>query len=224
MDVKIIKGHEVLSLVKPYLPENPIIIEAGSFNGSDTKKLATFWPQGTVYAFEPVPEIYALLLENVKDIQTIHPQNIALFESTGNATFHVSMHPKKPERPFQAGSLLQPTKRLELSPVLYPSTIIVPTITLDEWATQNNITHIDFAWLDMQGTELNVLKASPNMLATLKVIHMEVEFIQAYANQYVKEDVEQYLGNHGFTLLAQDFENTTDWFYGNQVWIKSSLL
>jgi len=212
----------VLPLVKEYLPENPVIIEAGSFNGSDTKKIAAFWPAATIYAFEPVPEIFTLLQDNVKHIPSIHPQNIALFEDTGHAEFHVSMHPKKPEKPFQAGSLLKPTKRLELSPVVYPKTITVRTITLDDWAEQNNITYIDFAWLDMQGTELNVLKASPNMLATLKVIYTEVEFIQAYANQYILDDVVTWLTAQGFTLVAQDFKNTTDWFYGNQVWIKTS--
>src|ERR1700719_782793 len=47
----------VLHFVKHFLPENPVILEAGANNGEDSARFATFWPQGTLYAFEPVPEL-----------------------------------------------------------------------------------------------------------------------------------------------------------------------
>jgi len=53
----ICKPHQFVDIVAPYLPANPVIIEAGAFNGSDTIKLAKKWPQATIHAFEPVPAI-----------------------------------------------------------------------------------------------------------------------------------------------------------------------
>src|SRR5688500_2419194 len=43
------------TLLKKILPQNPIIIEAGAQFGEDTEWMSEFWPQGTIYAFEPSP-------------------------------------------------------------------------------------------------------------------------------------------------------------------------
>lgn len=90
-----------------------------------------------------------------------------------------------------------------------------------DWAQQNNVSHLDMLWLDMQGYELNVLKSlSPELLSTVKVIHTEVGFIEAYEGQPTYPVVKQWLEEQGFTEVARDFENTTDWFFGNIVMIK----
>jgi precorrin-6B methylase 2 len=36
-----------------YLPANPVIIEAGAYDGSNTRDFCRFWPECQVYAFEP---------------------------------------------------------------------------------------------------------------------------------------------------------------------------
>jgi FkbM family methyltransferase len=215
-----ITKQTLLPFIQPFLPANPIIIEAGAFTGGDTQRLSSFWPQATIHAFEPVPDIFALLKTNVSSLHNVHCHPMGLSDTTGTAQFYVSESPKKPGAPFQAGSLLKPKERLKLSPVQYNKTITINAITLDDWAQQNNIPHVDFAWLDMQGYELNVLKASPRMLATLKVIYTEVEFVEAYENQYMYHDVRTWLEAQGFIMIARDFSDNPDWFYGNAVFVK----
>ncbi len=213
--MNIIKKEQLLPLVAKYLPSNPVIIEAGAFNGSDTKRLAEFWPMGTIHAFEPVPNIFQLLTENTANYSNVHRHNYALSSHDGQALFYVSEKPSRPGKPFQAGSLHKPKERLNLSDARYPHQITVPTVTLDTWAREHNVAHIDFLWLDAQGHELEIVKAAPNMLSTVRALWMEVQFIDAYHNQPRYPEVAQWIEAQGFSIVAQDFKNETDWFFGN---------
>jgi len=58
-------------------------------------------------------------------------------------------------------------------------------------------------WLDMQGYELNALKACSAILKTVKVILTEVEFVEAYEGQYLFVEVKQWLEQQGFTMIAR---------------------
>ena len=44
--------------IAQFLPENPVILEAGAHVGTDTVEMVNLWPKCTVYAFEPVPELF----------------------------------------------------------------------------------------------------------------------------------------------------------------------
>lgn len=136
--MKIIKKQDLLPILRPLLPDNPIIIEAGAFDGKDTITLATFWPQGTIHAFEPVPEIFSLLQKRTQNFSNIVRHAYALSDANGTASFYVSEKPSRPGKPFQAGSLLQPKERLQYSDAQYPQAITVPTITLKKWATEQD--------------------------------------------------------------------------------------
>ena len=46
-----------------FLPENPVILEAGAHKGKDTVEMAKLWPAGTIHAFEPVPSLFKKLGE-----------------------------------------------------------------------------------------------------------------------------------------------------------------
>jgi len=43
-----------LRVMAQFLPENPVIIEAGAYQGRDTIKLAQRFTSGSIYAFEPL--------------------------------------------------------------------------------------------------------------------------------------------------------------------------
>ncbi len=219
-EIKIIKSHLALEFIKPYLPENPIIVEAGAFKGHDTLKLANMWPRSIIHAFEPVPELFEELQNRTANIKNIHCYKLALSNHDGTATFHISEHPKRPGTPSQAGSLLKPKERLKHTLIYFTGTIEVPTITLDSWAEQNNINHVDFLWLDMQGHELAMPKASSHILKTVQVIHTEVEFIESYENNPQYEEVKNWLESNGFTLVAQTFDNQSAHFFGNVIFVK----
>lgn len=216
----ILKPHRVLEHIKPYLSHAPIIVEAGAFNGTDTIRLAQQWPQGTIHAFEPIPALYEILIKNTASFSNIHCYPLALSNANGSAPMYVSEKPDRPQKPSQASSLLVPKERLIHSAIHFPYTIPVTTITLDTWAQKHHISHIDFAWLDIQGQELAVLTASPHILATIKVLYLEVSFIESYEGQPLYGEVQQWLTTQGFQEIGRDFENTTDWFFGNSLFVR----
>lgn len=216
----IITSSEIYKTVAPYLCKNPIIIEAGSFIGHDTLRMAQAWPEATIHAFEPVPELFEQLKEKTKDYKSIVCHNIALSDHTGNATLYVAQKPNKPEKTTQASSLHKPTGRLTHSPIIYPHAINVSTITLDDWAKHNNITHIDFLWLDMQGHERAALYGAQKILPTVKAIFTEVNFIHGYEGQPLAHEVITWIEQQGFTECARTFANQTDWFFGEILFVK----
>jgi FkbM family methyltransferase len=218
--MNIIKKSHILPYVMQYLPHDPVIVEAGAFDGTDTRKMAAQWTQSTIHAFEPVPDVFALLEKNTADLPNVIRHPIALSDQNGSATLYVSEKQSRPGEPFQAGTLLKPKERLKHSPITYPRTITVPTITLDTWAAQNSIDQIDFMWLDLQGMALPVLKGAINILKTVRALFVEVEFIEAYENQAQYEQTKTWLESQGFTAVAQDFADTTSWIYGNVLFVR----
>ena len=218
----IFKSHEALKHIKQHLPSNPIVVEAGAFNGNDTQKMANLWPKGTIHTFEPVPEIFVQLKKNTAHLPNVHCHQLALSDQNGTAQFHLAEKPEKPGVPTQAGSLRKPKKRLQWSSIQFPRTINVQTITLDSWVQQNNIDHVDFLWLDIQGQELDVLKTAPHILPTVKVIYTEVSFIESYENQPLCEEVKTWLEQHGFKEVGRDFTDQKKWFFGNALFVQQN--
>lgn len=215
------KTETILNFVKQFLPENPIILEAGAFEGTDTLKLSEKWPNSTIYSFEPVPQLFYYVQERIKNIKNVLLNNIALSDNKGIAEFHVSEIAGRPGISYGSGSLLAPKDTLKYDPnIVFNHKIAVKTTTIDEWAQENKIDHIDFFWLDMQGVELNALMKATNILKTVKVIYTEVEFLQAYEGQYLYIDVMKWLYEQGFREVARDFDYPPTWYYGNSVFVR----
>ena len=219
----------VLSFVKPYLPKNPIIIEAGGRDGIDTIKMAKFWPQSVIYTFEPVPELYETITRNIKRFSRIKSYPIALSENNGIATFYLSEYWHDLGTVSGSSSLLPPKEHLIYDhSVIFPRSMKVETRRLDDWACENGISKIDFLWLDMQGYELNMLMTS-ELGRKAKAIYLEVSFVEAYRGQYLYEDVKKWMHSNGFFLAAVDFDENAieseliekNRYFGNAVFLRS---
>lgn len=197
---------EALLLAKKFLPDNPNILDAGAFDGTDTVAMAKMWPNGMLYAFEPVPEIYHWLGDKTQNCDNVRCFSIALSNKTGYQEFFLSEDPNKPGVNFQSGSLLAPKEHLKYSHIQFNKKTTVPTITIDKWAELYGVSRIDMMWLDMQGMELEVLRASPRILSTVKVIYTEVEFVEAYAGQGMYEEIKAFMAENGFIEYARNFD------------------
>ncbi|HEX2978575.1 MAG TPA: FkbM family methyltransferase [Candidatus Babeliales bacterium] len=204
-------AHEILPYVAKLMPEKPIIVEAGAYDGADSVHLAKTITNCTVHSFEPVPELYNKVLTKTQGVKNIFTYQMALSDKDGESLFYVSELAENPGVASASSSLLPPKEHTVLTPQLsFPTQISVKTTTLDTWAAQNGITHVDFLWLDMQGYEMNMLKGSPKILKTVKAILTEVEFIEAYLGQYLFADIKKFLEAEGFILKA--LSTAGEWF------------
>jgi len=117
--------------------------------------------------------------------------------------------------------LHKPKERLSKSPLIFLRTTQVNTITLDEWAQENDVERIDLLWLDTQGHELAILQAAPKMINHIGVILAEVAFGENYENQPQYTDVVAWMEQHDFDHVGRDFADTTKSFFGNALFIRS---
>jgi 2-O-methyltransferase len=197
------KGVIPKEYFRSFLPEKPVILEAGAHKGSDTVELAKMWPNGTIYAFEPVPEIFKRLAKNTRNCNNVTCYQLALGSVQGSDEMYVSTGASD-----GSSSLLPPKKHLEIFPTIYfDEKIQVSIVTLDDWAKEKNIKAIDFLWLDLQGMELKVLQSGCTILKTVKAIYSEVSSIEGYEHQNLYSELRDWLETEGFRVEREAVEN-----------------
>lgn len=198
--------------IAQFLPENPVIIEAGAHIGRDTKKMLKQWPQAKIHAFEPVPELFEELKKNTTPYSNVTCYPLALNNSSGTAQFYISSG-----RSTATSSLLAPKEYLIEHPTTVFEKTTVTTITLDAWAEKYAIPHVDFMWLDMQGGELSALQAGMHLLKTVKALYTEVSFAERYEKNPLYATIKCWLERQGFSVQKEEFR-TSAW--GNVLFIR----
>lgn len=196
-----------MSIVGNYLPQNPIILEAGASDGESTLMMLQLWPQSRIYAFEPFPRAYQILEQNTRLYTNVSRFPMALGNKVGVTDFYISRHPNSyqssEEDPGYSSSILSPFTSIWNEPnVKFEEIIQVPITILDLWAEEHKIDKIDFMWLDMQGAEGLMLEASPKILKTVKVIQTEYSNRQFYEGTMVFEELHYFMAKNGFKLIA----------------------
>lgn len=210
------KKMEIISkaVIKKYLPNNAVVIDCGAHDGKDSVELARLFTNGTVYAFEPAPKIFERLKKRTAPYQNIKCYNLALSDKIGTAKFYISSGDSD-----GSSSLLAPKEHLDYHPeTVFKETIDVKSETLDSWAGMHGIEKIDLLWLDMQGYELQMLKASDKILSTVNVIHTEVSTTELYKEIGLYADFKSYLEKKGFTVKIEAIPK--GWAMGNVMFIR----
>ena len=209
------KGIIPLSYMKNFLPQNPIIVEAGAHKGKDTIKLSKTWPKGFVHAFEPVPELFSQLLKATKKKQNVACYPFALSDNSGKSRIFISGGISD-----GSSSLLKPQEHIKLFPdVTFDKFIDVDTITLDGWAQKYTIQQIDLLWLDLQGMELNVLKSGLKLLKNVRVVYTEVSLVETYKNAPLYPEFRQWLADKGFKVQREEITG----LMGNVLFVRQNF-
>jgi FkbM family methyltransferase len=224
--------HEI-ALTKLFKSDAKLtFFDIGSCEGLSSVRYLSMFKKATVYALEPVPKNFKLVLENKKknNLQNFYPFQLGLSSEKGEATFYVSSgQPENKEKPSddssafgnKSSSLFKPGKTKEVHPWLkFKETITIKTETLDNFCNSKSIPNIDFIHMDVQGAELMVLRGGVNMLPNVKSIWLEVEKIALYEKQALKNDIEKFLDEKKFTCII----NKMNHLAGDQLWVQTSYL
>jgi FkbM family methyltransferase len=192
---RIANKPEIKKYIKKYLPNDAIIIEAGAHIGTDTIEFARIFPDGMVYAFEPVPNIFFSLAQNVGHLRNVRCFPVALGEKNGEVKMFISSGMSD-----GSSSLLAPKDHLIDHPdVLFNGNISVSSMTMDAWSELFDIPKVDLLWLDLQGLELKVLKAGQRILHTVKAIYTEVNLKETYEGAALYDELRGWLDEQGFS-------------------------
>jgi FkbM family methyltransferase len=203
---------------------NLIIFDIGACEGESSIRYSRLFPKSIIYTFEPLPNNYDIVLKNILDYkcQNIIPQNICLSNKIGKTIFYVSSG--KPENTDnsdwnygnKSSSLLKPEKTKEVHKWLeFNEEIELQTITLKQFCSENEINTIDFIHMDVQGAELLVLEGAKDLINNINLIWLEVEAVELYKGQPLKNDVEKFMLQNNFIKIADTVYNEA----GDQFWV-----
>jgi len=185
--------------ISKFLPEEPVIVEAGAHVGLDTIDMAKTFPKAKIFAFEPVPEVFEQLKKNTSKYKNVTCVQLGLSDKEGISEIFVSSGASD-----GSSSLLKPKEHLKLHPeVKFDDSLKIKTVTLDSWAKKNKL-KIDFLWLDLQGMEYKVLKKSEKTLSSVKAIFTEVSLVENYSGGVLYSTLKNFLVGKKFILDKEE--------------------
>jgi hypothetical protein len=79
-------------------------------------------------------------------------------------------------------------------------TLPITLSTLDDWAREEGVAAVDFMKLDTQGSELDIFRGGEQMLKSVRMLEVEVEFNELYLGQPLFGDIDRHLRERGFVL------------------------
>lgn len=181
-----------------------VFFDVGANNGFTSIPVAERNRDVTVYAFEPTPQMIAIIEEKTSGLVNYILTKAAVSDYNGTATFNVAGNAD-----WGCSSLLPLSEKAHTewygrTDMLVTEQIEVNVIRLDSFVEQNNITHINHLHIDTQGSDLKVLKGLGKYISIVEHGVMEaankVDIL--YVGQNTKEQSIQFLEENGFTITG----------------------
>jgi FkbM family methyltransferase len=180
--------------VRQLLQEGMTFIDVGTHVGQYTMLASRLvGATGSVHAFEPQPDTFALLNHNIdaNEFTNVHLNRCALGETSSNVQLYVA-------RPDNIG---QSSFR---RPQNYSGTALtVPCRRLDDYVEERGIRRIDVIKIDVEGAELSVLRGARNILSRAARPHLIIEFWEPFQREYGTscKQMAEFLYDHDYRLF-----------------------
>ena len=174
------------------------VIDAGAHRGAFTDAFLRLHRPERVVLVEAIPELALKLREKYSDDARISVLAAALSDRNGEARFEIN-------RSEASSSLLPVDPRNSKwfgRDLTVASSISVPTMTLPELMTRENLENVDLLKLDLQGAERLVLTGGADALDRVRVIYAEVFFEPLYAGAWLFWEMNEFLSGRGFKLCG----------------------
>ncbi len=188
------------------------IIHIGAHYGEEYKIYIKYDSIKEMNFFEPDPDSFKVLYENIKDDSRVRIYNIALGPEECFKTFY------KSSNQGESSSLLKPLIHLRQYPhIKFEESDEIRVEKLD------NFYFSDFSNLiniDVQGFELEVFKGGTETLRKIDYIIAEVNRDQVYENCCMVTELDSFLSKYGFERAETTWDGGT---WGDAFYIKGGL-
>ncbi|MFZ5802067.1 MAG: FkbM family methyltransferase [Candidatus Omnitrophota bacterium] len=205
------RTNDKISRLKTLIGENPeVILEIGACDFSDTGKFLKTFPSARVYCFEPNPDMQAVF-ENKIGLQEKRCRffNCAVGDSDGvtvlrSAYFRTGSGVK----PWPYANSIVPGVESEQYPGLFfEGEKTVPVVRLDTWIKREGVTHVDFLWTDVQGSERKLIEGASETLRITRYVQLEFGEVGPYPGDALgREETIALMREHGF-LPESDYSD-----------------
>jgi FkbM family methyltransferase len=172
------------------------VVDVGANRGQFTLFALHTFPGARIISLEPLAEPVARFRRVFAKEPRVTLHHAALAPETGQSTMHVSNHD-------DSSSLLPITATLDRT---FPGTNEVRTETvrtapLSEFLDSSSIEEPAMLKLDVQGYELEALRACGELLDKFEYVCAEASFIEFYEGQVLADDLVAWLRERGFELV-----------------------
>lgn len=200
--------------------EPAVIFDVGANIGQSIELFKKNVPDCLIHSFEPSPDVFTELEKRWGKESNVILNPTALFEQDKQYKFYAT-------EASVASSLLPPDPTLTAlsKDDKYQYTVLdVPCETLDSYCQRKNVERIDILKLDVQGTELSVLKGARSLLdrSNIRFIFLEAIFAETYVNQWQLNDMLNLTERYGYKLwdfLPSCYSNSGRLWYGNMIFV-----
>lgn len=180
------KCEPELLLIHQLLKDDSVFVDIGTNKGIYLYQAEKVIKKGKIYGFEPNTSL-------VNYIKPLFPKvklfPLAVSSSTGTSVLHI---PKK-------GNGLQDTRASLEDMGDAVERLEIQTITLDDWAKQENVSKIDLVKIDVEGHELDTIKGCKTILETIKPIFIiEIELRHA---KYQINEIFGFIKSYGYEVF-----------------------
>lgn len=183
------------------------VVDAGAAGAGETNRWGFLGNRLELHGFEADEEECAKLLEAAPPGATVRYYNAFLGRSAPKRTFLIahafnnSFYPTDyawyaRRRSYHIG----PAVRLsELYAVA--KTLEVESISLDDWAMRYGVVGVDYLKVDIEGAELELMQASPRIMAGVLGVSVDVTFHADWIGAPTFADVDIWIRSQGFVLF-----------------------
>ncbi|HYE48435.1 MAG TPA: FkbM family methyltransferase [Azospirillaceae bacterium] len=175
-----------------------LVIDAGAHHGQFSLLAAALWPQAEIHAFEPQPDAARRFMAVFAGDRRVHLHRCALGAADGTAALTVS-------RRSDNSSLLPPSPaQIDFAPGTGPAgRIDVPLRRLDGVLSVHDLAgRPTLLKIDVQGSELEVLRGAEGLLGAVDHVYAEVSFLPLYEGQPLADSIVAFLAGHGLRMAG----------------------
>lgn len=178
---------------------SPVIFDVGAYTGEVASVYRTIFADARIFCFEPNPSSFAQLQakmhadERVRMMQaavTAHGEHVVLNSNSAPATSSVLRTDTRADKHWGHGLL---DTREEIR---------VASVTLDQFCRDEGLSHIDILKIDVQGSELSVLRGARSLLSRggINLIYLELILCPTYESQPRLAEYLELMDEAGYVL------------------------